>query len=213
MNSVNKRPLPELTIIVRIKNELGKNPSLLFAEFDENPIASASLAQVHLARLHDGRQVAVKVQYPGIEEIVKKDLETVKTLLSFLSIFLRIKGLGNIHSQFSNMINEELDFRLEANNIETISANFKENTNVIFPNIIHELSSERVLTTEYMEGVNISDLDKLSEFNVDRQRLAECLIKTYCQMIFSDGIYHTYTVFYPNNSILRFLKLKIQNKL
>lgn len=92
MNSVNKRPLPELTIIVRIKNELGKNPSLLFAEFDENPIASASLAQVHLARLHDGRQVAVKVQYPGIEEIVKKDLETVKTLLSFLSIFLRIKG-------------------------------------------------------------------------------------------------------------------------
>lgn len=111
------------------------------------------------------------------------------------------------------MINEELDFRLEANNIETISANFKENTNVIFPNIIHELSSERVLTTEYMEGVNISDLDKLSEFNVDRQRLAECLIKTYCQMIFSDGIYHTYTVFYPNNSILRFLKLKIQNKL
>lgn len=80
-------PQPYNEIIVRIKNELGKNPSLLFAEFDKNPIASASLAQVHLARLHDGRQVAVKVQYPGIEEIVKKDLETVKTLLFLFEHF------------------------------------------------------------------------------------------------------------------------------
>ena len=182
------RPLSE--IYERIQKELGKDPSLLFAEFDKNPIASASLAQVHLARLHDGRQVAVKVQYLDIEANTKKDLQTIKRLLSFYGFFLRIKGLGYLHSQFSQMIKEELDFRLEAQHIETIAAKFTGNAQVFFPKVIHELSSERVLTTEFMEGVKISDLEKLTELNIDRQALAERVLTAYCQMIFSDGIYH-----------------------
>ena len=91
-----------------------------------------SLAQVHLARLHDGRQVAVKVQYLDIEATTKKDLQTIKILLVFYGSFLRIKGLGNIHTQFSEMIKEELDFRLEAEHIETISANFRGDPHVFF---------------------------------------------------------------------------------
>ena len=182
------RPLSEIS--GRIRKELGKDPGLLFAEFDKNPIASASLAQVHLARLHDGRQVAVKVQYLDIEATTKIDLRTIKGLLSFYGFFLRIKGLGNLHRQFSEMIKEELDFRLEAQHIETIAANFAGNSHVFFPKVIHELSSERVLTTEYMQGVNISDLEKLTELDIDRQALAERVVAAYCQMIFSDGIYH-----------------------
>jgi ubiquinone biosynthesis protein len=162
----------------------------LFAAFDERPIASASLAQVHSARLSDGRHVAVKVQYSGIEAIVKKDLRTIKSLLSFLSFFFRIKGLENIHTQFSEMINEELDFRKEAENIKAIAANFTGDTNVVFPKVIDEFSTKRVLTTEFMEGANISDSDTLTEFKVDANLLAERLITAYCQMIFSDGIYH-----------------------
>lgn len=182
------RPLSEIS--GRIRKELGKDPDLLFAEFDKDPIASASLAQVHLARLHDGRQVAVKVQYLDIEANSKADLQTIKGILSFYGFFLRIKGLGNLHGQFSQMINEELDFRLEAQHIETIAANFTENPHVFFPKVIHELSSERVLTTEFMQGVNISNLEKLTELNIDRQALAERVVTAYCQMIFSDGIYH-----------------------
>ncbi len=182
------RPLSEIS--GRIRKELGKDPELLFAEFDKDPIASASLAQVHLARLHDGRQVAVKVQYLDIEANSKADLQTIKGILSFYGFFLRIKGLGNLHGQFSQMINEELDFRLEAQHIETIAANFTENPHVFFPKVIHELSSERVLTTEFMQGVNISNLEKLTELNIDRQALAERVVTAYCQMIFSDGIYH-----------------------
>lgn len=187
-DKIPPRPLSE--IYGRIQKELGKAPGLLFAEFNQPPIASASLAQVHLARLHDGRQVAVKVQYLDIEANTKKDLQTIKQLLSFYGFFLRIKGLGFLHSQFSQMIKEELDFRLEAQNIETIAANFTGNPQVLFPKVIHELSSERVLTTEFMEGVKISDLENLTEQNIDRQALADRVLTAYCQMIFSDGIYH-----------------------
>ena len=187
-DKIPPRPLSE--IYERIQNELGKDASLLFAEFDQNPIASASLAQVHVARLHDGRQVAVKVQYPDIEANTKRDLQTIKRLLSFYGFFLRIKGLGYLHSQFSQMIKEELDFRLEAEHIETIAANFTGNPQVLFPKVIHELSTERVLTTEFMEGVKISNLEQLTKLNIDRQALAERVLIAYCQMIFSDGIYH-----------------------
>ncbi len=187
-DKIPPRPLSE--IYERIHKEFGKDPDLLFAEFNHKPIASASLAQVHLARLQDGRPVAVKVQYLDIEANTKIDLQTIKRLLSFYGFFLRIKGLGNLHGQFSEMIKEELDFRLEAEHIETIAANFEGDPHVFFPRVIHELSSERVLTTEFMPGVNISDLEKLAEQNIDRQALAERVVTAYCQMIFRDGIYH-----------------------
>ncbi len=187
-DKIPARPLSEMT--GRIRKELGKDTEQLFAEFDPTPIASASLAQVHLARLHDGRQVAVKIQYLDIESNARGDLRTIKSLLAFYGFFLRIKGLGNIHAQLSEMIREELDFRLEAQHIETIAASFAGNPHVLFPTVIHELSSERVLTTEYMQGVNISDLASLEELNLDRQAIAERVVTAYCQMIFSDGIYH-----------------------
>ncbi len=187
-DKIPPRPLGEMT--GRIRRELGKDADQIFAEFDPTPIASASLAQVHRARLHDGRQVAVKIQYLDIESNTREDLRTIKGLLSFYGFFFRIKGLGNIHEQFSQMIQEELDFRLEAQHIETIAANFAGNPQVLFPNVVHELSTERVLTTEFMQGVNIADLESLEKLGLDRQALAERVVAAYCQMIFVDGIYH-----------------------
>jgi predicted unusual protein kinase regulating ubiquinone biosynthesis (AarF/ABC1/UbiB family) len=83
-----------------------------------------------------------------------------------------------------------LDFRLEAQHIETIAANFTGNPQVLFPKVIHERSTERVLTTEFMQGVKISDLENLAARSIDRQALAERVLTAYCQMIFTDGIYH-----------------------
>lgn len=185
---IPQRPIKEIT--GRIQKEFGKTPDLLFSEFDKTAIASASLAQVHLARLHDGRQVAVKVQYLDIEATAKKDLKTIKRLLSFVGIFVHIKGLSKIHPEISEMIKEELDFRIEAKNIETISSNFIGVSGVYFPKVIPELSSERVLTAEFIDGFNISDLDKIAAYKLDRLELAERILTTYCKMIFSDGIYH-----------------------
>lgn len=198
-DKIPPRPLDEIS--ARIRKELGKEPGELFAEFDQHPIASASLAQVHLARLQDGRRAAVKVQYLDIEANTKQDLRTIRQLMSFYGFFLRIKGLGHLHSQFSQMIQEELDFRLEAQHIETIAANFTGNPQVFFPKVIHELSAERVLTTEFMDGVKISDLEKLAEQNIDRQALAERVVTAYCQMIFVDGIYHADP--HPGNILVR----------
>jgi predicted unusual protein kinase regulating ubiquinone biosynthesis (AarF/ABC1/UbiB family) len=187
-DKIPARPLSEIS--ERIRKELGQDPGLLFAEFDPIPVASASLAQVHRARLRDGRQVAVKVQYLDIEANAKQDLQTIRQLLSFYGFFLRIKGLGFLHTQFDQMMQEELDFRQEAQHIETIAANFAGNSQVLFPKVIHELSAQRVLTTEFMEGVKISDLENLAEHSIDRQILAERVVTAYCQMIFTDGIYH-----------------------
>ena len=185
---IPQRPIKEITD--RIQKEFGQAPDLLFSEFDETALASASLAQVHLARLHDGCQVAVKVQYLDIESTAKKDLKTINRLLSFVSIFIHIKGISKIHSEISAMIKEELDFRIEAKNIKTISDNFTGDPLVDFPKVIPELSSERVLTTEFIEGFNVSDLEKIAEHKLDRLSLAERILTAYCQMIFSDGIYH-----------------------
>ncbi|MBN2005160.1 MAG: AarF/ABC1/UbiB kinase family protein [Anaerolineae bacterium] len=187
-DKIPPRPLSEMT--GRIRKELGKDPEEIFAEFNPTPVASASLAQVHLARLHDGRRVAVKIQYLDIESNTKGDLRTIKSLLTLYGFFFRIKGMGNIHSQFSEMIREELDFRLEAQHIETIAANFAGDPHVLFPKVIHELSSERVLTTEYVQGVNIANLESLESLRIDRRALAERVVTAYCQMIFVDGIYH-----------------------
>ncbi|MCB0258919.1 MAG: AarF/ABC1/UbiB kinase family protein, partial [Calditrichaeota bacterium] len=145
------RPLEEM--ITRIRQEFGKGPEALFAEFETEAIASASLAQVHKARLHDGRVVAVKVQYPDIEAIARIDLATIQRLLRLVGWVLRIRGLDANFAQIREMILAELDFQQEADHIEQIAANFAGNAQVSFPAVIRECSSQRVLTTEFIEGI------------------------------------------------------------
>src|SRR5205085_3676910 len=115
---VPPRPVDEVT--ARIRSELGRAPEELFAWFDPNPIASASLAQVHEARLHDGRRVAVKVQHMDIDAIARLDLEVLRRVLELVQLFVRMRGLESYHTDIAQMIRAELDFRQEARNIETL---------------------------------------------------------------------------------------------
>ncbi len=187
-DQIPPRPLSEIN--TRIQSEFGKNPEELFASFDENAFASASLAQVHKARLHDGRSVAVKVQYMDIEEMAHKDLKTIQRLIGIAGFLFRIRGLDTNFTQVREMILEELDFEKEAQNINEIAANFETIEKVSFPRVVEELSSQRVLTTEFIDGVKISDLDAILSLGIDREELSERVLIAYCQMIFSDGIYH-----------------------
>ena len=138
----------------RIRSELGRSPDELFAWFDPNPIASASLAQVHEARLHDGRRVAVKVQHMDIEDPIHlvRSRRIAERVLELVQLFVRMRGLESYHSDISQMIREELDFRQEARNIETLTRNFAANHTVRFPVVVHDRSTERVLTTEARAG-------------------------------------------------------------
>jgi predicted unusual protein kinase regulating ubiquinone biosynthesis (AarF/ABC1/UbiB family) len=187
-DSVPARPFDE--VVSRIKKELGKSPDELFASFDPIPIASASLAQVHEARLHDGRRVAVKVQHADIEEIAKLDLDAIGRIMDLVQVVVRMRGLESYHTDISELIRQELDFAQEARNIETIAKNFEGNRDVHFPVVVHELSTQRVLTTEFVEGTKVTDFAELEALGIDRPALAQRMLRVVCQMVFLDGVYH-----------------------
>lgn len=183
-------PRPYNEIAARIKHELGASPEKIFKSFNKEPIASASLAQVHEAQLKNGQKVAVKVQYMDIEKMAKLDLRALQRIMKMVEFVFKIKGITTNFQQIKEMILDELDFRKEAEHIENISANFAPKKRIKFPKVHHEFSSQRVLTTSFMEGIKASDLDYLTENNIDRDKLAKRIIKAYCQMIFVDGVYH-----------------------
>ena len=187
-DKIPSRPYEE--IATRIRSELGDSPQVLFKSFNKMPIASASLAQVHEAYLQDGRRVAVKVQYMNINKIARQDLKTIQRILKFVGFIFRIRGINANFLQVKEMILEELDFRKEAEHIETIASNFQNDADTKFPGVLHQLSTQRILTTEYMDGIKVTNLTYLKENNIDREILANRIVTAYCQMIFIDGIYH-----------------------
>ena len=183
-------PRPYAHIVYRIKEEFGKEPASLFASFDPTPVASASLAQVHRATLHDGRTVAVKVQHLDIEETARLDLSALYRVFTIVGALFKIRGLQGQFQQISTMVEEELDFTQEAAYIKKIAANFEGNEAVAFPEVIEAYSSQRVLTTVFIDGIKATHTAELDALDIDREQLAARIVDTYCQMIFRDGIYH-----------------------
>ncbi|MBI2894112.1 MAG: AarF/ABC1/UbiB kinase family protein [Deltaproteobacteria bacterium] len=194
-------PRPYEEIDGRIREEFGEGPDSVFREFDREPIASASLGQVHRARLKSGEEVAVKVQHLDIDEIVRVDLKAIRRILGIVRWFVPIQGLDAYYSQIREMILAELDFDLEARHIERIAANFVNDPMVSFPKVYRELSTHRVLVTSFVNGVKISDVVGIGRLGVDRKALAERVLKAYCQMIFVDGVYHADP--HPGNILAR----------
>ncbi len=183
-------PRPYAEIEERIRQEFGRQVDEVFDGFERVPLASASLGQVHEARLKDGRRVAVKVQHKDVDEICRLDLKTIRRIMGIVSFFFPIRGLDLYYHQIREMISRELDFGLEAQNIERIAANFLHDDGVSFPRVVPALSTGRVLTTTFLEGVKIGDLSGLDAAGIDRKALARKIVRTYCQMIFVDGVYH-----------------------
>ncbi|MCP4606490.1 MAG: AarF/ABC1/UbiB kinase family protein [Proteobacteria bacterium] len=181
---------PYFQIEKRVREELGGSPLEIFKTFDENPIASASLGQVHVATTKDGRKVAVKVQHIGVEGMSRSDLKTIKRIVGIIKIFLHVHGLDNFYQEIRSMIFLELDFQHEAAHIGEIACNFVDSSKVVLPRVIPELSTSRVLTLEFVDGIKITDRDRLKEVGLDPGQVAIDLTTAYCQMIFVDGVYH-----------------------
>jgi len=183
-------PRPYAEVEQRFREEFDKLPREVFAEFEERPIASASIGQVHRAKLLTGESVAVKVQYPDIEEIVAIDLRALRRIFGVISWFVPYQGMEQLYREIRAMVLQELDFRGEADNVERIASSFANRQDVAFPKVRRELSTARILTTEWIEGVKVSDRTRLVAIGVDRAQLARSVVQAYCQQIFTDGVYH-----------------------
>jgi len=194
-------PRPFHDIEQRILADLGKPVDDLFRRFERSPLASASLGQVHEAYLVNGTRVAVKVQHRDIDEITRLDLKTIRRIMALVQVFLPVRGLDAYYLQIKQMIAEELDFQREARNIERIAANFKDDAGVVFPQVVAELSTRQVLTTTFVEGVKVGDTHAIDAAHIDRKELARKIVRTYCQMMFVDGVYHADP--HPGNMLAR----------
>lgn len=183
-------PRPWSEIERRIESELGGKVERLYAEFDHEPIASASLGQVHKARTKDGELVAVKVQHHDIDRIVKLDLHTIRRILSIVQWFVPIQGLDGYYHQIKELLGQELDFEREADSVERIAKNFEKDPKIRFPVPVRALSTKRVLTSSFVEGIKVGDVARIDALGIDRKDLANRLVRAYCQMIFIDGVYH-----------------------
>jgi len=182
-------PRPYAEIAARLESELGERMTQI-ASLEREPLASASLGQVHAARLIDGRRVCVKVQHREIDRIVTLDLKTIRRIMGIVQWFVPVQGLDAYYSQIRELLTQELDFELEAGNIERISKHFLNDDRVVFPEPVRELCTGRVLTTTFVEGLKASDAAGLKALGVDRKDVATRLVRLYCQMIFVDGVYH-----------------------
>jgi predicted unusual protein kinase regulating ubiquinone biosynthesis (AarF/ABC1/UbiB family) len=178
------------TIRRAVERELERPLADVFADFAETAIASASLAQVHKATLKDGRVVAVKVQYPGIQDIVENDLANIRFLLRILNRFERSLDFTPLIEEISHNVPLELDFINEGHNAELIAANFAGREEIIVPKIIWEYTTRRVLTMEYIDGIKITDVPGMQRAGIDPQEVAQLVSNTFCEQIYIHGMFH-----------------------
>jgi predicted unusual protein kinase regulating ubiquinone biosynthesis (AarF/ABC1/UbiB family) len=176
-----------------IREELGRDVSQVFERFEAEPLAAASLGQVHRAS-YAGREVVVKVLRPGVEEIVGDDLDVSFRILFLLNVLFpnhHTRAITAIVSEFSKRIRDELDFREEARNAATLRRNFQSEPRVVVPEVVTELVSRRVLVLEYVEGTRIDRLhERIASGELDLTRLVETVVDAYIKMMLEDGVFH-----------------------
>jgi predicted unusual protein kinase regulating ubiquinone biosynthesis (AarF/ABC1/UbiB family) len=160
-----------------IEDDLGEPIGDAFVGFDEEPIAAASIGQVHRARLHDGREVAVKVQYPGIAEAIHADMQNLRLGLKLLNVIAPGIDTGAIAQEIRERITQELDYELEAQNHRAMARAYRGHPFIVVPDVITAMCRERVLVSELVVGRRFNEV--LGELAEERSRLGEILVRFY----------------------------------
>jgi predicted unusual protein kinase regulating ubiquinone biosynthesis (AarF/ABC1/UbiB family) len=185
---VPPRPFP--VVKETVERELGVELAQVFRSFETVPVASASLAQVHAAELLDGERVAVKVQYPEIEALVRSDLANVRTLFRAVGVLESDFDLMPLVDELAEQMPRELNFVNEGHNAETIGRRFKDRSDIAVPRIHWELTTRRVLVMQYMDGIKITDLAGLRDAGLDPARVSQLLVEAYCEQVLQHGFFH-----------------------
>ncbi len=187
------KPFPIADVEKVIEEDLGLTIAQLFAEFDEKPVAAASIGQVHRATLPNGKQVAVKVQRPGAPRQIEADVALLYQAARIAKE--RVRALDFIDVQqlvdeFARSIRHELDYRLEARNADTFHRNFAGHPHVRVPKVFWSYTRTRVLTLEWLDGIQVADLDPEHWSLEDRRDMAYLMTETWMTMIFRHGFFH-----------------------
>jgi len=186
-------PFPAAESVALIEKALGQPVALLFKSFDEQPVASASIAQVHFAVLHDGREVAVKVLRPGMSDVIDDDIAILRRLAGWVE---RLSADGRrlrpreVVAEFDKYLHDELDLVREAANAAQLRRNMDGLNLVMVPEMIWDMCTTTVMVMQRMKGVPISHMDKLREAGVDIKKLARDGVTIFFTQVFRDGFFH-----------------------
>ncbi|HTP25712.1 MAG TPA: AarF/UbiB family protein, partial [Anaeromyxobacteraceae bacterium] len=184
-------PFPIAEVRSEIERALGQPVSACFAELEQVPLASASIAQVHRARTHDGQRVVVKVQRPRIRQGIEADLSILYQLARLVEAVVEETGVytpTGIVEEFDRTIHEELDFTNEARNARAMAEAAKDRPLPVIPRVLDHLCSRTVLTLEYVEGTKVSEIT--AEAGYDLEQVAKNIIEVAFRQLFEDGLFH-----------------------
>jgi predicted unusual protein kinase regulating ubiquinone biosynthesis (AarF/ABC1/UbiB family) len=181
-----------------IVDELGEPLREVFDYFDEEPIAAASIGQVYRARLHDGREVAVKVQYPGVGAAVRADMQNLGLILRLAKRIAPGMDPKAIGEEIRSRIGEELDYELEAQNQRALARIFRDHPFIVIPDVITSLSHERIMVSEYVHGAGFEELKGRDQ--VERDRIGEMIFRFYFSCLYRHGQFSGDP--HPGNSML-----------
>jgi len=176
-----------------IEAEFGSPPEELFDVFEETPFASASIGQVHRARLPDGETVAVKVQRPGIKKIIEVDLEIMLHLATLMERNIEEMSLYRpvkIVEEFARTLEKEIDYTIEATSMERFGRNFLDNPMIYIPKVFRDTTSERVITMELVEGIKVSEIDRIEKAGYDREVITVRGTDFILKQVFEHGFFH-----------------------
>src|SRR5437660_8892268 len=173
-----------------ITRELGQRPTDVFAEIEREPVAAASIAQVHRARLHDGREVAVKVQYPDIETLVATDLAVLEQIVKAIARLVPTIQLQPIVDYLQETLPLELDFAREAEAMTSLRAALAHRDDVLVPTVIPDLSTAHLLVMEYINAIKITDREALEQAGISPHEVAQLLNDLYAEQLLHLGILH-----------------------
>ncbi|MEJ7849667.1 MAG: AarF/ABC1/UbiB kinase family protein [Pyrinomonadaceae bacterium] len=189
----NVPAFPNEVAFARIEKELGRKINEVYAEFEVEPVAAASLGQVYRARLFTGEEVAVKVQRPNLDATIKGDIEILRTVARFAERFPQLNenaDWAGMLREFDQTIHEEMDYAAEGKNAESFRDNFKNWDNIHVPKIYWNATSSKVLTMEFIHGTKVVDLETLKSLGVSAEKVNRLLIKTYLKQLLEDGFFH-----------------------
>jgi predicted unusual protein kinase regulating ubiquinone biosynthesis (AarF/ABC1/UbiB family) len=187
----DKVPARPFAVIQRVvERELGRPLAAVFTSFAKAPVASASLAQVHEARLRDGRRVAVKVQYPEIGALVRADLGSLRLVLGALARVERDFDWEPLLDELGDAVPRDLDFEQEGRAAERAARDLAARPDVRIPAVLWEWSTRRVLVMEYVEGIRIGDAQALRAAGIDPRRVARTLVEVFAEQMLVHGFFH-----------------------